>query len=294
MKICVIDIENLPAKWYAFQAGKTVLSYKQLDRAHTRHHMICLSYSWLDENEVHTVAYDRATGSCENIIEEFDKIAIEADYILGKNSDNFDIKHINTYRMFYGRPGMPELRQKCVDLEKEMRKYFFLISYSLDYLSSELGLGGKDRMELGDWIAISDMLDMDKLSAAEAASKGFLGNDLEQFNHLVSDVFFRKPLEELLAAGEAALDKMITYNKKDVRDTKELWQYCEEHFESKIRPPMDLSGEPQCKVCGSKDLHRRGKVFGGGYSYQQFRCAQCLHYAGRARIMKDNKLGKIL
>lgn len=191
MKRLFYDIEtSLVASWH-YSLGEQYMRHTQLMKNHDETKIICLSYAWEGDKKVETLTYDPKTKNDKKIIQTFDKLIAEADVVVGKNSNRFDNKHINTRRMIHDLPGMPEWRGKWEDLETHMRKEFYLLSYSLDHISKKLGLGGKDKMEFQDWVDI-----------AEGSGKVL----------------------------DKALAKMIKYNKKDVSDTMKVWQYCRKHF----------------------------------------------------------------
>jgi hypothetical protein len=58
-----------------------------------------------------------------SVIEKFDKIIKQADITIGKNSDRFDVKHINTQRFLAGLPALPEWASITDDVEKQLRKH---------------------------------------------------------------------------------------------------------------------------------------------------------------------------
>ena len=58
---------------------------------------------------------------------------------------------------------MPEWALNTDDLQKQMRKHFYLPSYSLEYFAELIGLGGKDEMEFDDWVKIVEHNDKKSL-----------------------------------------------------------------------------------------------------------------------------------
>jgi hypothetical protein len=175
------------------------------------------------------------------LVAEFDEIIKTADHVIGKNNKRFDDKMLNACRMLAGLPGMPEWTRYTDDLEQQMRKHFRLPSQSLDYISHQLGLGGKIQMQMQDWI------------------------DIVEKN----------------SNGEKALKKMIKYGKKDVEDTRTLWNIVSEHFEPKFNVGVFNDLKMACKRCASQDVVCNGSKLSGGIKYQQYKCRSCGHYAGR-------------
>lgn len=168
------------------------------------------------------------------------------------NSDRFDVKMINAARMFSGLPGMPEWSKYTDDLEKQMRKHFRMPSQSLDYISHQLGLGGKIKMEFADWI------------------------DIVEKNE----------------NGWKAFKRMIKYNKKDVVDTRKLWYHLSEHFEPKFNMATYIDERLCCRHedCGSTDLKKNGTRYSGKTRYQEYHCRSCGRYAGRSPINSNGRI----
>ena len=164
-RILFYDIETTPLKAYIWGLGQPIINHGQLVKKNgipSMYKIICISYAWNDDRPAKCIHWGihRNTG---RVIKEFDKIIKLADIAIGKNSDNFDIKHINIQRMLHKHTGMPDWAIYTEDLEKQLRKYFYLPSYSLDYISNLLGRGGKIKMELQDWINLVEKNDMKTL-----------------------------------------------------------------------------------------------------------------------------------
>lgn len=243
------DLETSPLQAWVWQCGEQYIRHQQLVKGHSRWGIICLSYAWNDGKAPKTLTWNNDTQNCADLIEKFDKIAASADVVIGKNSDRFDCKMMNTLRMLYNLPVNVDWIKYTDDLEKQMRKFFRLPSQSLDYISNELGLGGKVKMEMQDWIDIMEQNDN----------------------------------------GAKALKKMQFYNRKDVTDTRSIWNYAEEHFTPKF---ISLNGG--CKHCGeSVFLTSDGYRQQGKSRYHQYFCTKCSAYAGRARMLANGKEGKI-
>lgn len=193
-KILFWDVESTPLKAYVWRPGQQFVSYKQLVAGSHMYTIICICYAWNDGKPVKKLVFDYKTQDCSKIIKEFDDLLREADVSIGKNSDRFDMKMLATQRMLTQEYGAPEFAVNTDDLEKQIRRYFALPSYGLDYLSSLLGIGGKDKMEFQDWIDIV----------------------------------------EKTKNGRTALKKMVTYCIKDVGDTRTLWNALSKHFRPKF------------------------------------------------------------
>lgn len=161
-RILFYDIETSPLKAWIWRLGKQVIRHDQLIDGHNKYGIICISYCWNDKSKIKNINWGKDQDS-EQVVEEFDKIIKQADITIGKNSDSFDLKHINTHRLLAGLPGMPEWAMNTDDLQKQMRKHFYLPSYSLEYFAELIGLGGKDEMKFDDWIKIVEENDRKSL-----------------------------------------------------------------------------------------------------------------------------------
>jgi len=193
-KVLFYDIETTPLQAWVWRCGKQVVRHNQLVEGKKNYDIICIGYEWLHEKKAKCLDWDYKKQNSKEMVKEFTKICDEADIIIGKNNKRFDDKHVNTQRLIHGLEGRPDLMEKVDDLETQIRRHFYLPSYGLDYLSEQLGYGGKDRMCFQDWIDI-----------------------VEQTKN-----------------GKKALKKMIDYCKKDVHDTKLMWRHCQAHMKPKL------------------------------------------------------------
>lgn len=111
-----------------------------------------------------------------------------ADYIVGHNSDQFDVKLVN-YRFFRNGMGLPYTFKQS-DTLKLARKYFRAESNKLDYLARISGGNGKHDMEYDDWHRIRTAPTGEDLQKME----NYCRNDVREG----IDVFiqFRRELEQ--------------------------------------------------------------------------------------------------
>lgn len=254
-KILWYDLETTPLKAYIWGLGKQVVRHPQLDKNYSQWGIICVTYCWNDGKPAKVIDWGYEEQNTAKLIEEFDEIIKQADYVIGKNSARFDNKMLNGCRMLNGLPGFPEWIKYTDDLEKQMRRYFRLPSYALDYISDQFGLGGKIKMEFKDWIDIVEKTDN----------------------------------------GPKAFKKMLKYGKKDVEDTRSLWNSLSEHFESRINYSTFNNHEFLCRHCNKSNLKKNGIRFSGGIRYQEYHCNDCGKYAGRKTLSTIlNKEGKLL
>ncbi len=249
------DLETKPLSAYIWGLGKQVVRHGQLVKGHDQPGIICATYCWLhDDAPAESIDWGYEEQDTVRVVKHMDEIIKSADHVIGKNSDSFDNRVLNACRMLAGLPGMPEWIRSTDDLERQMRRHFRLPSHSLDYISGQLGFGGKIKMEFQDWIDIVEKTEN----------------------------------------GRTALEKMIKYGKKDVEDTRALWHKMSEHFEPRFNHAAFDNNRLACTRCGSLDLKRNGTQMSGGTKYQKYMCKTCGHYAGRCPISKVKLLeGKI-
>ena len=255
-KILFYDLETTPLPCYVWRLGEQVVRHNQLIRKHgelphTR--IICATYCWNDGKSAKSIGWGFTEQDSQKVVVAFDDLIRQADHIIGKNSDSFDNKHLNTVRLLEGGKPIPDWTKKTDDLEKHIRKAFNLPSNSLDYLSEVLGLGGKIKMEFDDWVSIVE----------------------------------RHPVK-----GPIAYKKMLKYGLKDVEDTRAAWDKVAPHILPKLKVNCD-NAYGTCVRCGSTQLRKDGCSIVAGIRRQRFECKSCGRFAGTAAIKKDGTFGKV-
>lgn len=270
-KMLIYDIETSLLKFWGFRPGEQVVRHTQLDYFFRENNIICISAKWYGHKEIFVF-------QGENAIKEFDKLAREADVILGKNSDKFDAKYINTARMMQGLKPFPEWLNRSDDLEKQMRRYFAFPSQSLDYISKIFGTGGKDKMEFSDWVDIAN----DKQLQVIVNSIPDIREELSTFQQTaISMTLFGETPSIIFKKGETALKKMIKYNKKDVTDTEAALVKVLPHIKLRRNAATDKEGQG-CITCGSNNIVPTKIITQGKTKFQEFECLDHIGYAGRA------------
>lgn len=267
----IYDIETSLMEASIFRLGEQSLRHGQLKRTRNTTEIICISAKWYGEKEVYTFQGD-------TMIDEFDAEAKKAKVCLGKNSDKFDVKHINTQRMMQNKKPYPEWMSIKEDLEKQFRKYFNFPSQSLDYISKLFGAGGKDRMEFSDWEEINDLRYVNDVLATCPEKELLPALDK------LCLIFIGKPIEEVLSQGNAALYKMIKYNQKDVLDTEAILMralpYITLRHNASVKEDEDTTGKG-CITCGSMNLIPSKVTMKGKTKYQEWDCLDHKGYGGK-------------
>lgn len=292
--ILFFDVETLPLKTFIWQPGTQYVGHKNLLPSHSMWGLICIQYA-MNDGPVKVLRYDKHGGTV-GMIKAFDKLVLKADIVLGKNSDRFDIKMLNSMRALLKIKPIVGWEKYTEDLEKQMRRYFRLPSQSLDYISKQLGVGGKVSMEMKDWIAISNYKELADLKAE--------GVDTHALK-IVSRHLFKDTATNVAKDGKIALNKMCTYGAKDTEDTRILWNYLKDHFDpkfnhavySKLQKIVIVKDWKQphhvCKHCQSPNLKFNGDKQAGMTMYKMFVCLDHGGYAGRAAISNKGTIGRI-
>lgn len=274
------DIETTQTVAALFSMGQQYIRHGQLLKGYwSRTHIICITYRWGHEKKAKLLTWGNSIKDEKQMIVEFDKLVKQADVVIGKNSNRFDNKHINTQRLWFDLPGMYDWTKYTDDLEVHMRKNFNLQSNALDYLSEQLGYGGKNKMEWGDWMAINAHRFLQIAECSDSKVTGFL---------------FNKNVATVRREGKEAMKKMCTYGLKDADDTVELWNHCKKHFQVKLNMASFLGEHIACTKCGGKNVKKNGTRMMSSVKYQSFYCNDCNSPAGRASILKSGKFGKML
>jgi hypothetical protein len=286
-KILFYDIETLPLCANVFSLGKQVVRHGQLIPSRNRYEIICIQYMWDTDKKATNLHWIGTNSTSEEMIAKFDAIAKQADILIGKNSDRFDCKHVNTLRLVHGLPPLPGWMESKTkdDVEKQLRRYFYLPSYSLDYISSLLGLGGKNVMEFSDWVDI-----LHYKEALELLNLNVKGAALDN----VCMFQYNAEFKEVCRKGKAAHNKMCKYGNKDTEDTKRVWDRIKKY----VKPNFNYShfyGNQTgdylvCRHCGSSNLIKNGRDMRGSNPKQKMQCADC---KGETKFpFRKHRLGK--
>ena len=278
--ILVYDIETGLLNADLFRLGEQRIRHEQLTPAHQENTIICITAKWYGKSKIYVF-------QGEDAVEQFDLLARQADVCLGKNSDNFDVKHINTARMMQGLKPYPEWMDSTDDLQKQFRKNFALPSQSLDYISKIFGTGGKEKMDFSDWQDIKNYFNLKKFEDYDLSTKsdGFI---LDAYCY----INFHKTYPKTVKDGKKALKKMLHYNKKDVLDTEAALKKALPYIKLKYNAATKNTGRGCIKCSGSGTQLIKTKILiKGKTQYQQFDCLNCNSYGGKAKIKGKDRYG---
>lgn len=102
--------------------------------------IICISYKWEDEYEVHSLSWGKK--QCDkSMLKKFVKIIAEADELVAHNGDRFDIKWIKSRCLFHGIE--TEISYRTIDTLKMAKASLYMNSNKLDYLAGYFNIGRK-------------------------------------------------------------------------------------------------------------------------------------------------------
>lgn len=273
-ELLIYDIETSLLPAFIFRPGEQRVNHSQLSATATHTEIICIAAKWYGKSEV--MVFDGP-----NCVRDFDLVARKADVCLGKNSDSFDVRHINTNRLMQGLDPYPEWIDSQEDIEKRIRKYFLFPSFSLDFISKAFGNGGKDKMEFNDWKDIANLSLWNKLEKAIDCS-GISTKARQQVKDQQSLTLFGKSARIITELGNKKLRKMIEYNIGDVLDTEAILV--------KVLPYITLRNsaanlgakkDTGCVTCGSKQIIKQKTIRKGCETYVQWHCTAHNGYAGK-------------
>lgn len=155
------DIETSPLVVYSWNVGRKInISHENIieERA-----IICISYKWEGEEEVHTLTWN-SNKSDKQMLKEFVKILNQADEVVGHNGDSFDLPWVRG-RCLYHNISIP-FSIPSIDTLKLARRLFRLPSNKLDYLATFLF--NDKKLNTGGFSLWVDICGRDKEKAATA------------------------------------------------------------------------------------------------------------------------------
>lgn len=268
-----VDIETMLFDVSTFRLGKQFLSHGQMLKSQPTD-IICITYCF-DKGPGKCIMYDpKKDKDTSRVIKQFDDIVRSGNYyIVGQNSDSFDIKHINTLRMIHGLDPFPEWADLTEDTLKQVKKHFKFPSNRLDFADKLLGNTGKLKMEFEDWVFIKEYIACVKIEkiAGKAAAKAHC------------EVMYDHTYTQIMREGPKRMKQMGKYGTKDVVDTRSYFKRIEPYIKPKVNRSQHPSGL-SCIRCDGVNIKKNGPRKLGTTWYQQFQCNDCGKYAGRASM----------
>lgn len=144
MKMLFIDIETRPNLGYFWGIFNTNIGISQIEEAVE---MMCFVAKWYGDDET---MFFRANGEDrQEMIAAAWKLLDEADVVVHYYGSKFDIPHLNREFLLNGFP--PPSPFKQIDLKKVVSKRFMFTSNKLQFVSTQLGLAGKEDTDFDLW-----------------------------------------------------------------------------------------------------------------------------------------------
>lgn len=140
------DIETSPNIGLFWSAGyKQNIDYSNIIKERA---IICICYKWEDDRQVYGLTWNKNQDD-KAMLEEFIKIANQADELVGHNGDKFDLAWIRTRCLFHQIDMFPNY--VTIDTLKVARSKFRFNSNRLDYIAKYLGIGHKIKTDFNLW-----------------------------------------------------------------------------------------------------------------------------------------------
>jgi uncharacterized protein YprB with RNaseH-like and TPR domain len=140
------DIETSPNIGFFWTAGfKLNISTESIIKERA---IICICYKWEEDKVTHSLNWDSKQND-KKMLQDFIKVANEADELVGHNGDKFDLAWIRTRCLFHRIDMFPTY--VTIDTLKVARSKFKFNSNKLNYIAKYLGIGQKIHTEYDLW-----------------------------------------------------------------------------------------------------------------------------------------------
>jgi DNA polymerase elongation subunit (family B) len=213
--------------------------------------VICFAAKWLHKKS--TMFYSLANDGKEAMIQAAWDLLNEADIVVGFNHKNFDLRHLNREFLMAGL-GSPS-HYANLDILTIVRNKFKFVSNKLEHVAVQLGVGKKMKNSGFDlWVSCM-------------AGTLIPGVDVDW----------------------DAWKEMEKYNKQDVRVTEAAYLKVRSWDTSNVHLGAYGGNEDCCRVCGGKDLEKRGYKVKGASVFQQYQCkdVECRAWSRSAKAIKN-------
>jgi uncharacterized protein YprB with RNaseH-like and TPR domain len=155
------DIETSPNIGFFWTAGfKLNISTESIIKERA---IICICYKWEEDKVTHSLNWDSKQND-KKMLQDFIKVANEADELVGHNGDKFDLAWVRTRCLFHRIDMFPTYI--TIDTLKVARSKFKFNSNKLNYIAKYLGIGQKIHTDYDLWKDIvlnKDKEAMDKM-----------------------------------------------------------------------------------------------------------------------------------
>ena len=136
-KVLVFDIETAPMEVMTWGIWDQNIPLSRIKKDWS---VLAWAAKWLGDSPEKTVYYDTFDRKDQRddvkILKKIWKMLDEADYVLGHNSDSFDIKKLNARFIQHGM--QPPSSYKRFDTKKLAKKHFAFTSNKLEYITDKL------------------------------------------------------------------------------------------------------------------------------------------------------------
>ena len=140
------DIETAPNIGFFWTAGfKLNITTESIIKERA---IICICYKWEEDKITHSLNWDSKQND-KKMLQDFIKVANEADELVGHNGDKFDLAWIRTRCLFHRIDMFPNYI--TIDTLKVARSKFKFNSNKLNYIAKYLGIGQKIHTEYDLW-----------------------------------------------------------------------------------------------------------------------------------------------
>lgn len=134
-KILILDIETRPALSYHWRMFKENIG---IDQVKEPGGILCVGAKWLGDKEV--MMFSEWGDGEKEMLTKVHALMSEADAVVGKNSDKFDLPWL---RAEFLKVGLRDVSITSIDLEKVMRSRMRFLSHKLDFVAQYLSIGRK-------------------------------------------------------------------------------------------------------------------------------------------------------
>ena len=140
------DIETSPNIGFFWTAGfKLNISTESIIKERA---IICICYKWEEDKVTHSLNWDSKQND-KKMLQDFIKVANEADELVGHNGDKFDLAWVRTRCLFHRIEMFPTYT--TIDTLKVARSKFKFNSNKLNYIAKYLGIGQKIHTDYDLW-----------------------------------------------------------------------------------------------------------------------------------------------